>query len=68
MNSYAILKFAVFTATSHRIIWCIPIKLEKSHGRIGRPAPELGEHTSEILASLGYSRGEIQSFKTLKVV
>lgn len=46
----------------------IPIKLEKSPGKIQGQAPELGEHTSEILQSLGYSRDKIEDFKSLKVV
>ena len=37
----------------------MPIKFSDTPGQVARPAPLLGEHTREILASLGYSRAEI---------
>lgn len=46
----------------------IPIKLEKSPGKIANPAPNLGEHTDEILESLGYSKCEIEKLKTQNIV
>lgn len=36
-----------------------PVKLSRTPWRIRTPAPELGEHTSEILAEAGFSPGEI---------
>lgn len=35
-----------------------PYRLENSPWQLGRPAPRLGEHTSEVLDALGYSREE----------
>jgi crotonobetainyl-CoA:carnitine CoA-transferase CaiB-like acyl-CoA transferase len=32
------------------------------------PTPDLGEHTDEILRSLGYSAGEIEKLKTARIV
>ena len=36
-----------------------PIKFSDTPGAVTRAAPLLGEHTREILGSLGYSRAEI---------
>lgn len=46
----------------------IPIKLEKSPARIERSAPDLGEHTSEVLQSLGYSTSEIEILKADNII
>ncbi len=38
----------------------VPIKLSRTPGRAGRPAPALGEHTEEALRGVGYSDEEIE--------
>jgi crotonobetainyl-CoA:carnitine CoA-transferase CaiB-like acyl-CoA transferase len=45
-----------------------PIELSETPGRYRRPAPLVGEHTDEILASLGYDAGEIAALHADKVV
>jgi crotonobetainyl-CoA:carnitine CoA-transferase CaiB-like acyl-CoA transferase len=45
-----------------------PIDLSETPGTYRRPAPLLGEHTDEILQSLGYSPGEIAALRADKVV
>jgi crotonobetainyl-CoA:carnitine CoA-transferase CaiB-like acyl-CoA transferase len=37
----------------------LPIKFSDTPGRIGRPAPVLGEHTEAVLTEVGYGTGEI---------
>lgn len=44
-----------------------PIRFSRTPGSIRRP-PELGEHTDEILAELGFSQEEIAAFRKDKVV
>ena len=46
----------------------IPIKLSGTPGKITKRAPDLGEHTEEILAASGYSSEEILAFKDKKVI
>ena len=43
-------------------------KLEKTPGGINAPPPRLSAHTKGILAGLGYSEGDIKSFKEAKVI
>ncbi len=45
-----------------------PIELSETPGKYRRPAPLLGEHTDEILASLGYSAAEIAALHDEKIV
>ena len=44
-----------------------PWKFSKTPANIKR-APKLGEHNSEILSSLGYTKGEIEGFKDDKII
>jgi len=37
----------------------LPIKLSQSPGRVSRPAPRLGEHSSEVLREADYTEAEI---------
>ena len=46
----------------------IPIKMSKSPGRVRHPAPELGQHTEELLLESGFSWDEIQSFREASVL
>ncbi len=45
-----------------------PIELSETPGTYRRPAPLLGEHTDEILGSLGYSTADIAALRAAKVV
>lgn len=46
----------------------VPVKLSGTPGRVGSAAPLLGEHTSEILISLGYTAEEIARLKSSNIV
>jgi crotonobetainyl-CoA:carnitine CoA-transferase CaiB-like acyl-CoA transferase len=45
-----------------------PIELSETPGTYRRPAPQLGEHTDEILASIGYDPADIARLRAEKVV
>jgi len=45
-----------------------PIKLKEMPGRITSPAPEMGEHSTEILSGLGYRAEDIDSLRQNGVV
>ncbi len=45
-----------------------PVRLSDTPGGIRHRAPLLGEHTDEILASLGYTAAEIAALREQRVV
>ncbi|OIP10298.1 MAG: formyl-CoA transferase [Betaproteobacteria bacterium CG2_30_68_42] len=53
--------------TSLKVPGVVP-KLTGTPGDIGWPGPALGEHTSEVLASLGYTADEIGQLRARKVI
>jgi CoA:oxalate CoA-transferase len=46
----------------------IPVKLSETPGEVGPAAPELGEHTEEILRWLGYDAAAIERMRQEKVL
>jgi len=40
-----------------------PIKMSEMPTKIRMPVPQLGEHTREVLQSLGYSTEQVQQLK-----
>ncbi len=46
----------------HRLLG-IPVKLSLTPGRVRAPAPSLGQHTEEILSTLGYSAEALAAFR-----
>lgn len=46
----------------HRLLG-IPVKLSLTPGQVRVPAPSLGQHTEEILSTLGYSAEELAAFR-----
>jgi crotonobetainyl-CoA:carnitine CoA-transferase CaiB-like acyl-CoA transferase len=45
-----------------------PVRLSATPGRVATPAPELGEHTDEVLRGLGYAPEAILTFRRDGVV
>ena len=45
-----------------------PVKMSETPAKIRRPSPQLGEHSAEILRTLGYSEGEIQQLKEKRII
>ncbi len=45
-----------------------PVKLSETPCRINRPAPQLGEHTAEVLAEMGIGADEIAQLRSTKVI
>ena len=41
----------------------VPVKLSRTPGRPASPGPALGEHTDEVLASLGYPPDQVEELK-----
>jgi len=46
----------------------IPVKLSETPGRIRSTAPELGQHTEEVLLELGYSWEDLDRLRTSEVI
>ena len=46
----------------HRAVG-IPVQLSETPGRVQGPAPELGQHTEQVLLDLGYEWAEIESLR-----
>jgi CoA:oxalate CoA-transferase len=46
----------------------INVKLTKTPGALRLPAPTLGQHTSEVLRTLGYTDEAIDNLKTAGVI
>ncbi|MFQ5820036.1 MAG: CaiB/BaiF CoA transferase family protein [Candidatus Heimdallarchaeota archaeon] len=46
----------------------IPIKFSETPGQLRFPPPQLGEHSTEILRSLGYTKEQIQDFQIKGVI
>jgi formyl-CoA transferase len=45
-----------------------PVKLSATPARLRLPAPELGEHTDQFLAGLGYPPGRIAALRQAGVI
>jgi crotonobetainyl-CoA:carnitine CoA-transferase CaiB-like acyl-CoA transferase len=45
-----------------------PMKFSETPCRIHRPAPELGQHTDELLRELGYSQAECEALRGAGVI
>jgi alpha-methylacyl-CoA racemase len=41
----------------------VPVKLSRTPGAVDKPGPALGEHTDDVLRSLGYNEAEIEALK-----
>ncbi len=46
----------------------VPIWLSETQGTIRHRAPTIGEHTDQVMASLGYTQGEIEGLKGRGVI
>jgi len=46
----------------------IPVKLSDTPGAVDRPAPQLGQHTADILTELGYTDAEQQALTDQGVI
>ena len=41
----------------------VPVKLSRTPGKVEAPGPVLGEHTREVLGSLGYSDEDVAALE-----
>ncbi len=46
----------------------VPVRLSDTPGAIRAPAPLLGQHTDEVLASLGYSPADVEALRAEGVI
>lgn len=46
----------------------VPVRLEKSPGRILTPAPTLGQHTEQILREAGFTEAEVRDLRESRVI
>ena len=46
----------------------VPVQLAQTPGSVRAPAPELGQHTEEVLLELGYGWEQIEALKNAQVV
>jgi crotonobetainyl-CoA:carnitine CoA-transferase CaiB-like acyl-CoA transferase len=46
----------------------LPVKLSETPAEIGLPPPRLGEHTAEVMRSIGYADGEIEALAARSIV
>jgi len=44
------------------------VKLSRTPATMARPTPELGEHTEEILAELGYDAAQLADLRARRIV
>jgi crotonobetainyl-CoA:carnitine CoA-transferase CaiB-like acyl-CoA transferase len=45
-----------------------PVRLSETPGGVHHRAPTLGEHTSEVLSELGFSKDDIAGFRIERVI
>jgi crotonobetainyl-CoA:carnitine CoA-transferase CaiB-like acyl-CoA transferase len=45
-----------------------PAQFDNHRPELGRPAPRIGEHSSDVLAEIGYTATEISDLVTSKTV
>ena len=56
------------TATKEVPISQFPVTMTESPGVIRRRAPELGEHTEEVLTELGYSSSDLEALRSDRII